>query len=157
MTAFPKPSHTARKVTEARRRQSRKYAEDKAKGLVRRRDKHRCRFPLCGCGTLGLRLEVSHIKHKGHGGNPAGDRSVPEEMILLCVHRHQHGAVSRHHGTLRTRYLTAAKAKGPIAWDVKLPGRSRWWEVARESAVQVLEPPTDEQREVLLWLSSMNL
>lgn len=54
--------------------------------MVRARDK-RCRVP--GCPTPYYHLTVAHLHHKGIGGNPKGDRSKANQMILLCWHHHQ--------------------------------------------------------------------
>lgn len=158
-----KPSRTARKKAQLATRVERRTKEDREKAKVRRRDKF-CRFPLCGCRKLKLRLEVSHQEHKGIGGNPKGDRSTADLLILLCDHRHQYGAVSRHKGTMRTRALTTAGMNGPVAWDVDLNALRRraghlgkWMEVARETAVQKLELLTPYQREVLEQLAEMEL
>lgn len=126
-----KPSRTATKLARHLDRRKTKKAEDDNKAAVRRRDKG-CRFPLCGCRKIGLALkarpEVSHDKHKGMGGNPAGDRSAAALMIHLCLHRHQDGIFSRHKGTLRNRYLDQDRANaGPIAWDVQLEEALRWF------------------------------
>jgi hypothetical protein len=172
MVGFPKPSRPARRLDKFQQRQTLVRDEQKNKAIVRRRDR-KCRFPLCGCAKLKLRLEVSHDEHKGMGGDPSGGRSEPDKMILLCVQRHQDGAVSRHHQTLRVRYLTKDGTNGPVAWDVdrsELQGsflvwtektvlvckaKSRWIEVARESAVGVCEPFTPRQREILEQLATM--
>lgn len=160
-----KPSRTARKIAQKQKRTTLQTRERNEKAKVRRRDRF-CRFPLCGCRRLGLALdarpEVSHQQHKGMGGNPTGDRSVAEEMILMCFHRHQDGIISRHKGTLRARYLTPNKANGPIAWDIDVsmgewpPSvRPKWREVARETAVQQWEPFTPKQLEQLEYLALM--
>jgi len=163
MTPNWKPLAATRRLAKKRKRLELKNSEGKNKGVVRRRDLHRCRFPLCGCRLFGLRLEVSHVRHKGMGGNPAGDRSTPGSMVLLCVQRHQDGAVSRHRGTIRARYLTSKEFNGPVAWEVDLEtcgfpkARARWFEVARESKVQQLEPLTPKQREILEYLALMQV
>ena len=154
---FPKPSRTERVKVELSSKRAGKRAELDAKAAVRRRDKV-CRFPLCGCRRLGLRLEVSHEEHKGMGGNPAGDKNVPENLVLLCVHRHQDGAISRHKGTLRVRFLSRAGFDGPVAWMVDLGTTSpRWTEVAREVAPGQLEALTEKQRGLLEALAEMEL
>lgn len=158
---FPKPSASARKLKKADTRLKAKKAERDEKLEVRRRDRF-CRFPLCGCRRLGWRLETSHQSHKGAGGDKTGTRSTADQMILLCVHRHQDGVVSRHHGTLRARYLTADRADGPVAWEVDLGAvygfkKAQWREVARESAVQQLEPLDKWQEDALLHLAEMTV
>jgi hypothetical protein len=172
---FPKPSRTARIKAEAKADRELKHDEDKAKAAVRRRDRV-CRFPLCGCRKLGLVLkafaEVSHAKHKGMGGNPSGDRSITGLMVLLCRHRHQDGAVSRHAGTLRAVYLTAAGFDGPVAWRVEQGAFFKLWqfppdvltteddgrlwvEVAREVRPGKLETLLEWQAATLAHLAEM--
>lgn len=156
-----KPSRTARKKAQRETRLKIKKHETDEKAAVRRRDKV-CRFPLCGCRKLGLKNEVAHLRHKGMGGNATGDRSMAEGMIYLCEHRHQHGAISLHKGTLRVVPLTDAGTRGPVAFDVDLgetDNQAEWFRVAqegpRENAVKVslLEP---RQWEVLTWLAQMD-
>jgi hypothetical protein len=164
MTPNWKPSGAKRKLATMRKRRERKTGENKNKGEVRRRDGHRCRFPLCGCRTWQLRLEVSHNRHKGMGGDPKGDRSKPEGMILVCFQRHQDGVVSFHKGTLEARPLTADGMNGPVAWWVDcsaIAGRNEiiggWHELARETSVQKLEPLVSWQRAILERLSLMDV
>lgn len=164
------PTATRRK----RKRAKLTAAERANKDLVRERDRH-CRFPRCGCINAGHGLKgiptVSHDQHKGMGGDPTGDRSQPELMIVLCKWRHQDAPVSRHAMTLRTRYLTPEKNNGPLAFEVDLhavyPGlyeRSGvWFEVAREywlggvfAPPFTLEPLTDEQARILDDLAEMD-
>lgn len=172
MTPMWKPSGTARKLKQRRDRLDRKNAEQTAKRAVRKVAGGRCRFPLCGCRKMGLALvaslEVSHDKHKGMGGNPAGDRSTPEIMILFCKHRHQFGRISRHAGTLRTEPIVKRLGNnGPVKFLVDVSALrarvagdagvlvDRWRVVARESAPGVLLPLTDWQRRTLERLATM--
>ncbi len=117
----PGPTAKAR----AKRARSSKAAETANKQIVREQDEY-CRFPLCGCRRRGDPLHVSHQRHKGMGGNPAGDRSQPEGMILLCAWRHREAPISIDRGTLRWRALTLHGARGPVAWDVKAEALGRW-------------------------------
>jgi hypothetical protein len=155
MVGFPKPSRTERKKDEHARKVAREHVEDAAKAAARRRDKV-CRFPLCGCRRLGLRLEVAHDEHKGMGGNPAGNRNVPENLVLMCIHRHQFGGISFHKGTLRADFLTARGFDGPVKWFVNLE-RDRWTEVAREVSPGILEALAEKQRGLLEALAAMDL
>jgi len=158
------------RVTTGQRRK-RKYrelslAERNAKSLVHDRDKL-CRFPLCGCHSGGYSMKdiltVSHDVHKGMGGDPSGERSQPELMLLLCKWRHQDGPVSRHRGTMRTVYLTEQKNDGPLAFEVDLwalyPGMHErpgtWVEVARELDVRRMGPLSAEQQLLLDELQEM--
>lgn len=166
-----KPSRTARKKETLKERADKRLEEEREKRKVRRRDR-RCRFPLCGCAKLKLRLEVSHDFHKGMGSKDGV--SIADLMVYLCEHRHQHGAISRHAGTMRARYLTPDQYAGPVAWDVDLATLERhvgprpdlrrlantgtgFLEVAREADVQKLEPLLPWQRALLEQLATMDL
>lgn len=159
-----KPSRTARKMAEQRDDRKQQTKELDAKAAVRRRDRF-CRFPQCGCRRIRLRFEVSHVTHKGMGGNPAGDRSTTEGMVYLCTHRHQHGEISRHAGTLRARFLTGEGYDGPVEWWVNLeghidgrgPGADSWFLLATESGVQQLETLTPAQQSVCDYLAKMEV
>ena len=165
MTRFQslaKPCRTHRKLREKEDRIEAERHERDQKAQVRRRDR-RCRFPMCGCGPIRLRLEVSHERHKGMGGNRPGDRSNAEDMVLLCEHRHQHGRISRHAGTMK-----AVRGRegydGPVQWlvDVNALGRvatgdKRWRTVATEVRPGVLAPLTAWQRTTLEKLAEMEL
>lgn len=161
------------KVERALRRRSAKAGEDEGKRAVRRRDK-RCRFPLCGCKRFGLALHVSHSRHKGMGGNPKGDRSQPELMVLVCSARHRENRIAIDRGTVRWRALTAAGADGPIAWDIdaealqplgRLPSpewskvflTQGWYEVGRELWPGRLAPIDSVQARVLAELAKMTV
>lgn len=132
-----------------------KRAENKNKERVREREGHRCRFPLCPCDRRGLFLEVSHKVHKGMGGDPTGELSVPELMVLVCNWRHKEGSISIDRETLKWEPLTDAGANGPIAWFLKGDGldADRWYELARELEPGKLAPMFRWQAERLRRLS----
>lgn len=165
--SLQKPSATDRKLARRRDRLDLKKDERDNKAGVRQRDKF-CRFPLCGCRKLGLILkaigEVSHQRHKGMGGNPAGDRSQVAGMVLLCKHRHQDGRISIHKGTLRPVFLTPDQFNGLIAWEIDLSALgfrtqhelALWREVARETAVQQWAI-SSSQRDTLQQLAEMTV
>ena len=128
------------KVVKVKAARKHKALEDGIMREARVRDKV-CRFPLCGCRKLGLRLEVSHQQHRGMGGNPAGDRTDTAILVLLCSARHKENIVSIDNKGLRWTALTRDGADGPIAWDVdmrafggKWEKAPRWKRVARETA-----------------------
>lgn len=158
--ALEKPSPTARKIAQRRKRLDSVNTENAQKREAKRRDQYRCRFPLCGCRTLGLRLEASHHAHKAMGGNPTGDRSKASGLVTLCLHRHQHGRISVHKGTLRPVFLSADQFNGPIAWEIDLSELGlkalgpAWREIARETSIQSWEL-TDWQRDTLQQLADM--
>jgi hypothetical protein len=142
------------KVQRVTARQARRVAEETNKTYVRRRDR-RCRFPLCGCRKFGFALHVSHQQHKGMGGNPKGDRSTGDRMILVCAPRHREHPMAIDKGTVKWEGLTRNGSDGPVRWLVRLDGRRTWTEVARERAVQELEPLTEKQRRILRQLAEM--
>lgn len=154
----------SRKVVRGLKRKKVKAAEDAEMQKVRRRDKY-CRFPLCGCKKFGLRLEVSHKKHRGMGGNPKLDRTTPDQMILLCSARHQENRIAVDRGTLHWQALTTQGANGPVAWmlDIRdLPeirtGRLIDYNeivLARETSPHVFAPFTPEQKLILETLREM--
>jgi hypothetical protein len=173
-----KPSRTARKIAKLKGRKELDQHERTQKAKARKRDGGRCRFPLCGCRALKLppRVEVSHDRHKGMGGNPAGDRSTSAGLITLCDHRHQHGVFSRHKGTLRTRYLTDDGNDGPVAWDLDgslldkhIPDwmppighilfldNGAWVQIATETSIGILARLSPWQSRVLKILAEMEL
>ncbi len=115
-----KPDREKRKKRERKVKAGRRTDERKNKALAKARDGRRCRWPLCGCRKKRLRIDSSHDRHKGIGGDKTGERSKPAELITFCVQRHQTGAISRHAGTLRTRYLTNKRNDGPVAFEVRL-------------------------------------
>ena len=118
--AFPK-SGISPKVERFQRRVARDKVEDEKKAEVRKRDQY-CRFPRCGCRRLHFGLAVAHCRHKGMGGNPAGDRSAPEDMILLCAPRHREHPIALDKGTLRVVPLHERRGfAGPCTFEVELP------------------------------------
>jgi hypothetical protein len=164
------------KKRRARRARKNAGSERKQKEKVRRRDKH-CRFPLCGCqrpkafDPLKFFPTVSHDKHKAMGGNPTGDRSVAELMILLCKWRHQDAPISIHSSHARNVYLTPEGNNGPIAWQLRATELfmrgipypmtvvldEGFLEVARETLPGKLEPLEPWQRYILEQLAEMEL
>ena len=125
-----------------------------------------CRFPECDCGCpapreRGYPLEVSHRFHRGMGGNPAGDRTTPGGLILLCRPRHQGPIWSVDRGTLRWLPLTEQLSRGPVVWQVHITlgdlmslypdaeSQDPWQEIAREIAPHIFEPRSVLQAQVL--------
>lgn len=112
---------------------------------------------------------VSHDKHKGMGGNPAGDRSAPELMLLLCKWRHQDAPISRDRETLLTKYLSDEKNDGPIQWLIDtdelgrlapslrrlLPTFGGFVELATEIEPFVYEPLAEWQAAALELLAGL--
>jgi hypothetical protein len=166
-------------TTKARAKRTRRLArsERSEKADVRIRDRH-CRFPHCGCRQLfGMKAipTVSHLVHKGAGGDPKGLRSKANAMIFLCKWRHQDARISRDRNTLRYVPLTDAGTDGPVAWEMKTQalldlngevwgvdvGMTRdmpeWTEIARESAVNELLPLEGWQATIIGVLAEMEV
>lgn len=94
-------------------------------------------------------------------------------LLCLCRWRHQEGRISRDNKTFRTRYLTAEKNDGPLAFEVKRSAlvvpellgiladpdtpTSTWLEVARERAPRDLERLHPWQLAILHTLAEMKL
>lgn len=165
-TSFFKAPQSA-KIARALKSKERKQAEQGQMRAVRRRDTY-CRFPLCGCSKFRLRLEVSHQTHRGMGGNPAGDRSHRDRLVLVCSARHREHGVSIDRGTLRWREIARdANGRPLIAWEVDrralelgdafMGGEPEWMELARETALHSYEPFTGEQGRILRLLAVMRL
>lgn len=140
-----------------------KAAARKRDGALHHQVLGRCRFPICGCHALGGAdrpgsksfIEVSHFeRHKGMGGDPTGERSLPERLICVCNWRHKDGQFAIDKKKLRAVPLTAAGANGPVAWEMFLD-ISGWFELARETAVQVLAPIEPNRISILTDLAKM--
>jgi hypothetical protein len=159
-----KTTRTASKRAKLKRRIKVATAEKDNKKASKKRDGYRCRFPLCGCRKLGLRLESSHWEHKGPGGDPRGIRSDQDNLATLCSHRHKDGRISIDKGTLRPVFLTAKKYDGPVAWEIsvqaylgKYDRTDTWARVATERAIGEWEPFGPVQLERLQILAEMEL
>lgn len=136
----------------ARRRKTRaaalKRGENKNKAKVRARDRV-CRFPLCPCQRFGLFLEVSHATHKGMGGDPTGERSAPELMILVCNWRHKESHISIDKKAIRWLPLTDKGSNGPVEWQAKADEGGEWITLAREESIGRWLPIDPWQRALL--------
>ena len=165
-----KPPRQSEKIRRRQKRVTRDAGEKQNKDVVRSRDnKHRggCSMPLCGCRKFRLAKHVAHLEHKGMGGNPKEDRSLPELMIQVCSARHREHRIAIDRGTLQCRPRTTAGTNGPVEWwvsyeDLANPNVEEpkgtvdgWWMLAREITPGVFEPFTNEQREALEFLADM--
>lgn len=92
--------------------------EQKAMQAALKRDERKCRKPRCTeAKRLDLPIDPCHMKdkHRGMGGNPAGDRTQRQLIISLC--RIDHGAYDR--GDLWIEPLTADDFDGPCEFHEK--------------------------------------
>jgi hypothetical protein len=127
-----------KKKAKSRKRRQSVSAERQAKQQAKARDGGRCRFPGCGCHALGLKIESSHLVHKGIGGNPSGDRSTTAGLMTLCSVRHRTGQWARDNGRLRYVPLTGDGCDGPVKWQIRDAGEEHWFTVASETAIGVV-------------------
>ena len=175
MSASPKPAKGTLKRERAKRKRGRKSLELEQMQAVRDRDIS-CRFPMCGCRHLGTAFHVAHLRHRGIGGNPAGDRTQRAGMVLFCSTRHHDSIIALDRGTMICEPLTERGTDGPVRWliepfafaralqshegDVAFLVRMRlsdgWFILATETAPHVLEPLTDAQQDVLTFLRAMS-
>lgn len=164
MSAQQKPAKGTLKRERAKRKRGRKAAELEQMQAVRDRDVA-CRFPLCGCRHLGTILAVCHLRHRGMGGNPSGDRTQRDSMILLCQTRHHDSIIALDRETVRCEPLTDKGTDGPVRWSLFVASGEllnygfrlgEWFVVATERSPHVLEPLTGRQQEVLTFLRAMN-
>lgn len=169
---FFKPPRQSEKIRRRQKRVTREAGEKQNKDVVRSRDnrlRRGCSMPLCGCKKFRLAKHVAHLAHKGMGGNPKEDRSLPELMIQVCVARHREHKIAIDKGTLQCRPLTDAGTDGPVAWWVSIEDLMNpnvdfdafgadsdgWIELARETMPGHFEVFTDQQREILEFLADM--
>jgi hypothetical protein len=93
----PKPAKGSAQLDRRARRAVRVKGETEAMQEARRRDMancHGCRFPRCEFMARKPTLDVCHEIHRGMGGNPKGDRTTRDTLILYC--RPHHGQYDRH-------------------------------------------------------------
>jgi hypothetical protein len=162
-----KEGRTALKRERQKRRRERLGKEKDAKAESKKRDRHRCRFPRCGCRKLGLCIESSHREHKKMGGNPSGSRNVTANLMTLCSHRHKDGKVSVDKGRLRWVPLSDLGADWLVRWEVdesaflplgeRVPQETFWRTVAIETAIGVAHAVDDWSSDRLDDLADMEL
>lgn len=86
-----KPAAGEARLEVKERASERKAHERRNMDAAKRRDAHiGCRNPGCAYRAKKLRIECAHRKdrHRGQGGNPAGDRTTTDLLMSLCVRCH---------------------------------------------------------------------
>lgn len=83
--ALAKPLRGAYTLARRTQEAEHKRREQRVMAGVKAEDR-KCRVPRCG--YTRARVEVAHKDHRGMGGNPAEDRTVPEDLITLCSIHH---------------------------------------------------------------------
>jgi hypothetical protein len=120
--APPKPMRGEAMLERRQRRREVTTHEDKEMRAAKRRDKV-CRYPLCEYRTQKLSLHACHLKHRGMGGNPKGDRTTRDTLITLCA-RH-HGLFDA--GQLDIQVMTDRGTDGPCGfYDLRQPAGKRY-------------------------------
>lgn len=89
-----KPLRGAYLLERRERRSAVVAAEQKAMQAALVRDGRKCRWPACEHRTMKLPIDPCHRRHRGMGGNPAGDRTERASIISLC--RVHHGLYDAH-------------------------------------------------------------
>lgn len=104
---IPKPPKGSATAARRRRKAQQARREDWVMAQAKARDGHRCR----ACGVPGV--EGAHLRHRGMGGNPSGDRTTRDGIVSLCpgCHRKFDG---RDGARLEVECLTPARADGPL-------------------------------------------
>lgn len=93
------------------------------------------------------------------GGDPTGERSAPEKMILVCNVRHKESKFAIDKETIRWDGLTPAGSNGPVSWSIDIGvfsagmlAAGTWVEIAREESPGRLMPLTGYQLELVMHL-----
>jgi hypothetical protein len=133
---MPKPAKGTAHDERVEKRKAVESYEDGQKRRVRLRDK-RCRWPSCDCHQRRDRIEVAHIHDKGIGGDH-GLRSSADQLICLCVARHQ-GRPSLHSGDLEVRPMRETEGTNGPCEFWRRDAQQQWYLVAREIAAFIYE------------------
>lgn len=147
MTGFPKPARGTQTRERAARSRRAGKTEQSVKDQAKERDGEVCRWPhqsgleAAICRSFGSgRVEVAHTTHKGMGGDKKLLRTKRELLITFgpaCHAIYDGRNRSDKKPNRRVVFLTPEKTDGPCAFEV-LAG-DKWVEIARETAVAVLE------------------
>jgi 5-methylcytosine-specific restriction endonuclease McrA len=79
---LPKPAKGSALKAKRRRKAQGARRERQIMTQAKARDGYRCRV----CGQPGT--DAAHLRHRGMGGNPAGDRTTLENLVCLCRQCH---------------------------------------------------------------------
>jgi len=86
MNILTKPRKGAMLTARRERHKLLKKAEKDTMRQAKKRDRFKCRVPTCTHKELPT--DPCHLKHRGMGGNPAGDRTERSTVITLCRIHH---------------------------------------------------------------------
>lgn len=99
-SSFACPKDAKGTATKQRRAKSRARRAKETATMNAVRAERACQIPACPCTARGVAPEIAHRRHRGSGGNPAGDRTVPADLFALCRWRHKGSKVSLDRKTL---------------------------------------------------------
>lgn len=118
MPAPPKPLRGSGLLERRVKRQARVKAEQAVMHAALVRDKMTCRWPQCEYRVRKLPIDPAHLRHRGMGGNPSGDRTASTgQIVALCrVHHGLYDACE-----VEIDPLTDRGADGPLAFLAKHP------------------------------------
>ena len=131
--SFAKPlKGDFRRETHDRRREQ-TGQEDAILTEAKRRDRYTCRYP--GCKEPKGVVHGAHLRHRGMGGNPDGDRTTRDTAITFCPRHHQ----LFDHADFDVTPMTPRGTDGPCEYRVWNPTTRVYDFYARESSQQVSE------------------
>lgn len=115
--------------------------EQREMGAARKRDLeacHGCRWPGCEFMPQKPRLEVSHcFKHRGQGGNPDGDLTRRDLLMLMCFIHHDRVDGRDLANEAKVEATTDRGTDGPCAFYERNQETGRVEHVWTESAIGV--------------------
>jgi hypothetical protein len=108
--SLAKPTRGTALLEHRQRRAELVQHERREMQAAKKRDGNKCRVPYCEFASMKLPIDVAHMRHRGMGGNPKGDRTERRLLVTLC---------RRHHGLydgaeLEIEPMTAALMDGPL-------------------------------------------
>ncbi len=109
---FPKPAKGTALLERRQRRADLVAHEQREMQAALQRDGRKCRVPRCEYAPRKLPIDPCHLKHRGMGGDPSGERTERKTVISLC--RVHHGQYDN--GGLAIEPLTADVFDGPAAF-----------------------------------------
>lgn len=135
--ATAKPAKGTAWQESKRVRAEHKAHEDREMAKARKRDMaacHGCRWPACEHMPKKPRLEVSHcFEHRGSGGNPSGDRTRRDLLLLACFIHHDLIDAK----DAKVEALTHEGTDGPCAFFARDPETGEMQHVASERLIGV--------------------
>jgi hypothetical protein len=137
MSAEPnwKPAKGTAWIAMKGRKRERKSVEDKTMLAAKRRDSHTCRFPNCEYMRMDPRVEAAHRRHRGMGGNPAGDRTTLNDLVTWCFIHHSEWDRG---GEWDIEPQQAERGfSGPCDFYRTNPANGKWEIFARETVIGV--------------------